>query len=122
MGAPSRLAGQITFRVFDFEVYPGPRLEGGGLAGRAPGDPSAFDDLIGELVKQRGDDRVDLSLGGNERFATSLTGIPANPAQLGFLHATDFLQEPAARDFCASFLPHLVPKRALFNSDSFHGV
>jgi hypothetical protein len=101
--------------MVNFEVNLSPGLKSGGLAGRASRDASAFDDAIGELVKQRGDDRVDFGMGRGKRSATSLTGVPANQAPLRFLQAGDFLQKPAAGAFCAFFLPHLVSKRALFN-------
>jgi hypothetical protein len=107
--------GHIAFRMFDFEVDLGPGLESGGLAGRASRDPSACDDAIGELVKQRSDDRVDFGVRGSESLATCLTCILANPTQLRFFHPADFLQQPAARTLRAFFLPHPVSKRALFH-------
>ena len=118
LGGTLRLGGHIVFRMVNFEVNLSPGLKSGGLAGRASHDSSACNDAIGELVKQRGDDRVDFGLGRGERFATSLTGIPANSAPLGFFHPGDFMQKPAARDFCTFLLPHLVSKRALFNVNS----
>jgi hypothetical protein len=115
LGRAFRVPGHIAIPRIDLEVHLSPGLKSGSFAGGASGNSSASNDPSGELVKHRGDDRVDFGLRRGKRLTTSLADIPADPAPLRLFHSTNLLQKSTTRRFFTPLFSNLFPKRTSVN-------